>query len=96
MWCINADPNLGNMSNQERGHVTWVLEDESDTDTGDESVMTLYSESETETDTEFETETDTESEMEDDYVRAGTTGIRFLRLMRELRSRQYGARTVEV
>ena len=94
MWCINADPNLGNMSNQERGHVTWVLEDESDTDTGDESVMTLYSESETETDTEFET--DTESEMEDDYVRAGTTGIRFLRLMRELRSRQYGARTVEV
>ncbi len=84
------------MSNQERGHVTWVLEDESDTDTGDESVMTLYSESETETDTEFETETDTESEMEDDYVRAGTTGIRFLRLMRELRSRQYGARTVEV
>ena len=82
------------MSNQERGHVTWVLEDESDTDTGDESVMTLYSESETETDTEFET--DTESEMEDDYVQAGTTGIRFLRLMRELRSRQYGARTVEV
>ena len=76
--------------------MTWVLEDESDTDTGDESVMTLYSESETETDTEFETETDTESEMEDDYVRAGTTGIRFLRLMRELRSRQYGARTVEV
>ena len=68
------------MSNQERGHVTWVLEDESDTDTGDESVMTLYS----------------ESEMEDDYVEAGTTGIRFLRLMRELRSRQYGARTVEV
>lgn len=88
------------MSNQERGHVTWVLEDESDTDTGDESVMTLYSESETETDTEFETDTETdtetESEMEDDYVRAGTTGIRFLRLMRELRSRQYGARTVEV
>lgn len=84
------------MSNQERGHVTWALEDESDTDTGDESVMTLYSESETETDTEFETDTETESEMEDDYVQAGTTGIRFLRLMRELRSRQYGARTVEV
>lgn len=80
------------MSNQERGHVTWVYEDEGDTDTGDESIMTLYSESETETDTD----TGSETELEDEYVAAGTTGIQFLRMLRELRSRQYGAPSVEV
>ena len=69
-----------------RNSVTWDLDsneylDETETDTGEES----YSDCTTDTDTEED------DSWIDDYVDAGVVGIRFLRVLRQLRQLTYGA-----
>ena len=69
-----------------RNSVTWDLGnneylDETETDTGEES----YSDCTTDTDTEED------DSWIDDYVDAGVVGIRFFRVLRQLRQLTFGA-----
>lgn len=88
------------MSATTTGHVSWSLEDneyydETETDTSTTSDSEWDTDTEWDTDCETDTGSDTGSDTDlsdefDDYVDAGTVGIRFLRLMTELRRRAYG------
>ena len=82
------------MSATTTGHVSWSLEDneyydETETDTSTTSDSEWDTDCETDTGSDTGSDTDLSDEF-DDYVDAGTVGIRFLRLMTELRRRAYG------